>query len=207
MKKITLLIITIFTFSFSNAQRIEFGVKAGLNVGNIVSTENRADSKVGFHLSGFSEVKLTEKFYIQPEILYSRQGATAEETATISGVLYNGKVDLKLTYIYVPLVAKYYVLKDFSLEAGPQIGFLTSAKADAEISAVGGGPVIKQSRDLKEKFNTVDFGLNFGLGYKFAKNFSATGRYNHSLLDLNKESTNREAVKNAVVQISLGYTF
>lgn len=207
MKKVILSTFAVFTFYFSSAQSVRFGVKGGVNVGNIISANDRADSKVGYHIGSFSEVRVSERFSIQPEILYSRQGATAEETATISGVLYSGKVDLKLSYIYVPVLVKYYVVKDFSLEAGPQIGFLTSAKADAEISAVGGGPAIKQSRDLKEKFNTVDFGFNFGLGYKFVKNFSATVRYNHSLLDLNKESASTKAVKNAVVQVSIGYTF
>ncbi|RZJ55928.1 MAG: PorT family protein, partial [Flavobacterium sp.] len=33
-----------------------------------------------------------------------------------------------LSYLNVPIMAKYYVIEKLSLEAGPQIGFLLSAK-------------------------------------------------------------------------------
>ena len=208
MKKIILSVAAMLTFGLANAQEVEFGVKGGINIANIVSKDDSADSKVGFHVGAFAEIKISDKFSIQPELLFSTQGATAKETVYVEGAFYNGEVKFNLSYINVPVMAKFYVAKGFSLEAGPQIGFLTSAKGDVEVSQVGGGPVIKQTQDIKEMFNTVDFGLNFGLGYKFTEKFSAGARYNLGLSDLNKEGdSDQNSIKNSVIQISVGYAF
>ena len=57
-------------------------------------------------------------------------------------------------------MAKYYVAEGFSLEAGPQIGFLMSAKMKAE----SGGD--SEEIDVKDDLKSIDFGINFGAGYK-----------------------------------------
>ena len=180
MKKIILSIAAVFAFGFANAQDVKYGAKAGLNISNI-STDG-ASSLLAFHLGGFAELKLNDKFAVQPELLYSAQGAKV------------GGVDFNLNYINIPVMAKYYVADAISIEVGPQIGFLMSAKADGV--------------DVKEFFSSTDFGLNLGGGYNLNEKMSLGLRYNMGLSDVEKDlPSGAKGSKNSCVQISFGYKF
>jgi len=63
------------------------------------------------------------------------------------------------------------------LEAGPQEGFLMSAKAK-----VGG-----ESEDLKDVTKGIDFGLDFRVGYKMDSGLNFGCRYNLGLSDINDD--------------------
>ena len=58
---------------------------------------------------------------------------------------------------------KLYIAKGFSLQAGSQIGFLINAKETIEINDES------RSTDL-ENIKTLDFGVNFGVGYQLKLN-------------------------------------
>ena len=133
MKKIVLAAIAVMGFGFANAQDIKFGIKGGINLSTFTGDIEDASSKVGFQAGGFAELKLSDKFSIQPEVLYSLQGAKFKET----GDSYSYKENINASYLNVPVLAKYYVIDKLSVEAGPQIGFLLSAKSKWE--SVEGG--------------------------------------------------------------------
>lgn len=151
MKKIILCAIAIMAFGFANAQKARFGVKGGLNIATIGGA-NDANALVGFQLGGFAEINVWKKLYIQPELLFSAQGAKFDG--------YYGERDytVNLNYINIPVVAKYYITKQFSVEAGPQLGFLVSS-------------------ENIENEKSVDVGFNLGAGYNFTDNFSVGARY------------------------------
>ncbi|MDQ6527699.1 porin family protein [Flavobacterium sp. LHD-85] len=183
MKKILLLaVFTVLGFVNINAQEIKFGAKAGLNFATISedNTEN-ADFVTSYNIGIMSEIPLSEKFSFQPEIMYSRQGYS-----------FNNDV-IAMNYLNIPLMGKYYVTKGFSLEAGPQIGFLLSAK--------------NEKTDVKDSFNTFDFGVNFGLGYKLENGLNFGVRYNLGLTDINNVDNSSIKNKNGVFQVSVGYFF
>jgi outer membrane scaffolding protein for murein synthesis (MipA/OmpV family) len=189
MKKVILSAVAVFAFGFANAQETKFGIKAGLNIANVTNVEG-AKSKIGFAAGGFADVKLSEKFHVQPELLFSTQGAKFESFGTTGS--------FNLNYINIPVMAKYYVVEGFNLQAGPQIGFLMSAKSE-----FGG-----ESLDVKENLKTLDFGLNFGAGYDINENIMIDVRYNLGLSQLDKEVADGEKVaKNSVIQIGVGYKF
>lgn len=193
MKKIILSAIAVMAFGFANAQETKFGVKAGLNIANIGGDIEENKSLVGFHVGGFAEIKLSEKFAIQPELLYSAQG-----------VKYDGDGDAKTTlgYLNIPVMAKFYVADKFSLEAGPQIGFLLSAKDKFEEDG------ISVDLDTKDAYKSIDFGLNFGAGYDFTENLSAGVRYNLGLSNIaDTEDSDDFKINNSVFSISVGYKF
>ncbi len=111
---------------------------------------------------------------------------------------------LKYDYINIPLLAKFYVAKGFSLETGLQIGFLIKAKGEAR----GGGSIEEVSIDLKDLVKTVDFGLNFGMGYKLAMGLHFGARYNLGLSNIaDNENSEERSDKNSVFQFSIGYFF
>lgn len=192
MKKIILSAIAIMAFAFSNAQETRFGVKGGLNLSTVVGGDvENTKSLVGFHVGGFAEIHIVEKFYIQPELLFSAQGTK------VDGPFEDG--DIKLNYLNIPVVAKYYIVdKKFNVEAGPQLGVLLSAKAEGE--------------DIKDFTRSVDFGFNIGAGYSFTDNLSVGLRYTIGLSpisdnDIDNSDDYYNSAKNSNLQLSLAYKF
>ena len=212
MKKLALTAaIAVFTLSSVNAQDITFGAKAGINIANLDVTDANIDSRTSLHLGVTAEFEISDTFSIQPELLYSAQGATESDTYEDSFVRQVSESEWKLNYIQIPIMAKFYVSEGLSLEAGPQIGFLASAEVDSdstETSLFDGSSVSTSSTvDAKEIVKSVDFGLNFGLGYKLDSGLNFALRYNLGLSNIYDVSETDVKIKNRVFQLSVGYTF
>lgn len=207
MKKITLAVITVLSFGFANAQDVKFGAKAALNVASLTGDVDNVSSLVGFQIGAFAEFKLSDKFAFQPELMYSTQGAKESASEYIEG--YNVDVDMKskLGYLNVPLMLKYYAAPKFSLEFGPQVGFLLSAKADVDFLMNIDGMDVPGSTtvDIKDQMSSLDFGFNFGLGYDFTEKFTAGVRYNLGLSNIYDDSD--ASAKNSVFSVSAAYKF
>lgn len=202
MKKNILSALVLCAFSFNaNAQKpeLKLGAKAGLNVSSISGDLENTSSRTGFNVGVVAEYFVTEKFSIQPEILYSAQGAKFEYTDFIDvGVgmpqRFTVKETMKLDYINVPIMAKYYVFDGLNVQAGPQIGFLASAKAGSE--------------NIKDEMKGVDFSLNLGAGYELPMGVFFDARYNIGLTDVAKKVEGEKIKsKNGVFQVSVGYKF
>lgn len=209
MKKIIFVGITVLTFGVSSAQEVNFGVKGGLNVSTLTGDVEEVDAKIGFHVGGFAEIKLSDKFAFQPELLFSTQGAKSEYSESDGTDSYSEKFTLNLNYLNVPLMAKYFATDKLFIEAGPQIGLLLSAKTDYEYTETFQGVTFSESIDgvdVKDDFKSIDFGLNFGLGYEFTENIFAGARYNLGLSNIG-EDTGDDKINNGVIQVSLGYKF
>jgi len=205
MKKIILTAVAIFAFGFTNAQKAQFGIKGGMNVANQSFSGDGAPSPsslIGFHIGGFVDIKISDKFSIQPELLYSTQGSKFNMVVSDGNTEYNTENTVKLAYINIPVMFKYYATEKFSLEAGPQIGFLTNS--EIEVNVLGQSV----TQDAKELFESIDFGLNLGAGYDITKNISAGIRYNFGLVNVAKtEAGSNDSIKNSVFSISVGYKF
>lgn len=196
MRKILMIISVLLSFTFSaTAQMIDpkFGAKAGVNFSEVNDSELKG--KTGFHIGLLAEIYLGEQFSVQPEILYSAQGAKAEEEG------YTSK--LNLDYISVPLMAKYYIADGLNIQAGPQFSFLTKAEIKGEIDDLGSATL-----DIKDELESFELGLNFGLGYELPMGVFFDARYNIGLTKINKESiVGENDLKNRVFQIGVGYKF
>lgn len=187
MKKV-LLGLGMLCGTFAMAQK--FGVKAGGNLASI--SEDDTKSKFGFYAGAYMNAPLTAKLSIQPEVLYSLQGAKAD---------YSG-IDAKLNtgYINVPVMLQYALAEGFSVEAGPQFGFLTSAKMKATVSGQSG------EVDVKDDMNSFDFGIGVGAAYNITPKLNINARYVAGITDMVKDNPG-SAVRNNVFQFGLGYTF
>lgn len=192
MKKIILSAIAVMAFGFTNAQSTRFGVKAGLNLSSLTGDAQDAKSLVGFQVGGFAEIKIIDKLAIQPELLFSTQGAKFD------GFDGDSDYDTKLNYLNIPVLAKYFITDAFTVEAGPQIGFLLSAKTDGD--------------DVKDDVKSVDLGFNFGAGYNFTENLSVGLRYTLGLSSI--DDTPSEfgfdgdlSIRNSNLALALAYKF
>ncbi|MBF4518860.1 PorT family protein [Flavobacterium sp. ANB] len=201
MKKTMLTAMAVMAFVFLNAQETKFGLKGGANLSTLTGDTQHTSLKAGFHVGGFAEFKLSDKFSIQPEVLYSTQGTKEKGSGTdFQGQVYEIELNYKLAYINVPILAKYYVAEKFSLEAGPQIGFLVAAKRKYT------APGVSEEDDVKKDFGSIDFGVDFGAGYDLTEKFSVGLRYNLGLTNLHKD-IDYYKIKNSVFSLSAGYKF
>lgn len=183
MKKILLLaVVTVLGFTNVNAQETKFGAKGGLNFASVSGDNTEGiDVVTSLNFGVLSEIPISDKFSFQPELMYSGQGYSFNENT------------IALSYLNLPLMGKYYITKGLSVEAGPQIGFLFSAK--------------NEETDVKDSFNSFDFGVNFGLGYKLENGLNFGARYNLGLTDINNLDNSSSKNKNGVFQLSVGYFF
>lgn len=190
MKKLYLLLLTVFSLAVANAQ-VRFGVKAGANFSNFTGDDlDGAKTKVGFHAGALVALPLFSDFTLQPEVVYSGQGYKVSENQ------FSGK--LNADYINVPILFKYNNPTGFFAETGPQIGFLMSAKA--KISG-------QDDVDVKDESKSTDFSWAIGIGYLLKDvNLGLDVRYNLGLSNLNKDSGDGNS-KNSVFQVGLFYLF
>lgn len=205
MKKIILTSLFVLAFGLNYAQNTQFGIKGGLNVANQSASgwgiEPISTSPlISFHIGGFVEIKISDKFSIQPELLYSLLGSKYSFLLRQTGdpnELTIGDVVVSLSYINIPVMFKYYVIEKLNLEVGPQIGILISSKENISQSE-------SSYSSNNDNFEPIDFGLNLGGGYDITENISAGVRYNFGLYDVKKGNVE---TKNNVLSLSLGYKF
>lgn len=211
MNKTYIILILLANMLTVKAQDVKFGLKGGVNFSNIsISGGNSVTNpdtttRTSFHLGGLVEVKLADKFALQPEIQYSSVGYKFALTGIEQGISYRGDVVDKIDYLSIPVLVKYFAAEGFSLDFGPQVGFLISHKADIKVNVLGNSST--QTVDLADESEKIEFGLNFGATYKFKNNLFLSGRYNLGLSNIQKESTDGEKILNRTFQLSLGYIF
>ena len=162
-----------------HSQTIRIGIKGGLNYANFTATEIQTDAITNYHAGALLEIGITKSFALQPELLYSTQGASYDNAL--------GEFKNELGYISIPFLLKLNLSESLSLEAGPQASFLLSKKDEF---------------DLRD-YNTFEFAVDGGLGLKLTDNLFIQARY---ILGLTEISRNAQA-KNSVFQLSAGILF
>ncbi|MTI31235.1 porin family protein [Xanthovirga aplysinae] len=189
MKKLLTLFLAIaLGFTFANAQDINFGPRVGFNYAGYIS-EGDGSARPSLQFGAFLEAKLG-LFSIQPEALISMQGVNSNLGAGAEALgLRDTDFTDKITYLNVPVMVKLNLPLGLNIQAGPQFGYVLSAKRDFEddnlaLPEVLGGLPIEDGdiNNLKE----LDFTLNVGAGFEIGK-FDIAARYNFGLTDLRKD--------------------
>lgn len=181
MKKLLLTSFFLFCLFAAQAQGVNLGIKAGLNMAKLsgeIPQLSDLKMKNGLHLGIFADLKLSDKFAISPEILYSKQGTKAEEG------------DLNLNYLNVPVFAKIYFAKILNIHVGPQFGALMSA--------------VSKDEDVKANYKDYDFSVAAGLGLDIPLGIKAGARYNLGLGSISELDAD---LSNQYFQIYVGYSF
>ncbi len=121
MKNLLTIIMVSGVFAFNvQGQELNFGVKAGANFSNVEISSDfgdiSPDGATSFYVGGLVDIGFSEKFHIQPELLYSMEGAK----------------DADVSFVNIPVMLKYYLLAGLNIQAGPQIGFLVDAEGGTD---------------------------------------------------------------------------
>jgi len=194
MRKIFLIAALALSAVAVNAQAT-FGIKAGANFSNLKTTGDESeslDTKVGLNIGGLANIPISEMFRVQPELVFSMEGAKEEEDEV--------KLKLNLNYINVPVLLQYNS-SGFIAETGPQIGFLIGAKSKVEFDDE------EEEEDIKENFENINFSWAIGLGYKLPSGFGFNARYNLGLSNIAKDATGDDKLKASTIQVGIFYMF
>ena len=147
------------------AQETGFGVKAGLSLSGFNEDLTGTDPQTGFVAGVLVSINFSDIFSLQPEVLYSQQGANPEQ----------GDNTLRMDYLNVPILAKFFFLDGWYGAIGPQFGF--NVRADTE--DIEG----RDDLDLNDT-KTFTFAVPVGTGYQLDSGLGLDVRYNIGLTDV-----------------------
>src|SRR6056297_638808 len=196
MRKIifTVLVIIVIVFcSFAQMNDMVFGLKGGLSLGRIDSSEPfypDAEEKfrIGFAGGALLIVPVTEKMYIQSELLYVLKGEKMEfggEDATII-----------INVMEIPILFKYMINESIGFYGGFSMDYILTAEED--------NPV--ETRDISEYINNMGFGLTFGAEYKMDR-ILFDGRYNLGINNIYNTDLGDFELSLNTIYLTVGYLF
>ena len=96
----------IFSFTTVQGQETRFGATAGLVSATIkveAVGQSASLSESGFYLGLIADITVSDVFHVQPELTY----ANIDDTG----------------FLQLPIMAKYFVSEEFTIQAGPQITY------------------------------------------------------------------------------------
>ena len=184
MKKILMIVAFMVVTLSASAQHsvgsISLIPKVGFNLANLAGDVN--GNSIKFGLVGGADVmyQLSHLVGLSGGALLSMQGCEGEGDSSFS-----------LFEINIPLMANFYVTKDFALKVGLQPGIIASAKTKTKDT----------STSVTSSCQTVELCIPFGASYEY-KDFVFDARYNLGVSKINKGNGSQ---RNSVFQITVGY--
>jgi hypothetical protein len=152
--------------------------------------------KPGFTAGLEAQYQINNWFGLSAGALYTTAGYKLKD---------DGDYKLNTGYVNIPVMAKFYVTKGLSLNAGLQLGFMTTAKAKSPAG----------DSDIKDWCNKTDFSIPLSIGYEFTNGIALEARYNIGLTNVFKDDVINNLVgtvrtednKNSILSITVGYKF
>ena len=207
MKKYFVIAILVFMGTTNAQVTYKPGIKAGLNLSRFTNTD--ATTKTDFYIGGLFAIKFTKRYTLQPELIYSRQGANMKlDLSSLNPIdpndpifIQTSKVKYSLDYLALGIINKFTFGKGFQVVVGPSIDF----KIDDNFS-----------ENYARNPIGFDLALVAGLGYSF-NNLTVEARLKQGLVDIfgNYDQSNDtngngnydEIVLNQLFQFGVAYTF
>jgi hypothetical protein len=172
------------------AQGLKLGVKAGASMNKISGKSFKEQFTFGYQLGGFAEIKLTNKFGIQPELLFGQ--VNVDTSSSFSSIYqFNNVSKIQLKYISIPILLNYKLSPGITLQAGPQFGIVSDKNKT----------LLKNGADA---FKNGDFSMLGGVQIKLS-NFRVYGRYAIGLSNLDNIG-DKDKWKSQSIQFGVGFT-
>src|SRR5687768_14550465 len=199
MKRLVFIVLALQIWSLSQAQ-VKIGGKIGLNFsdqhatvgGTVNSTNLHAELQAGL----VADVHVHGNFYVQPQLLYSRKGATHKAFAG------GGNTSIKMNYIEVPV----------NLVYKKEVAFGKVFFGGGPVAGYGfGGEIITNDQAVKlyssglNQFSRYDVSANVTFGVELPFGIFGSVVYQHGFKDIHKAAD--ITVKNRTVSLSAGILF
>jgi hypothetical protein len=202
MKKIVFIaVMALGSIGFTQAQEIDFGLQVGFNKANLQGDYvEDVDARTGINVGLTGEYEISPSFGLMVGAIYSQQGAEGQNA-------FGQDTTLKLDYINVPVLAKFYLGgSGFSIDAGPQVGFVVKDESEITNGLLAGSTTNYDAE-------AIDLSVGGGLSYKFLEGsflegISASARYMVGLSKIYDDNdTFSDNITNQVISFNLGFKF
>lgn len=191
--KIKLLLFVSLISCLSYAQEVSIGVRGGLNLANFNLNHKtcnlllNADTgpRVSFYAGGFAEYSLPNKEHkLLVGLNFSYNGFRFDRSFPDE---FEETSDVRLAQLNIPLLFKYNAYKGIYINGGTYLGLIVDAKNDFEGQDFFIAESYSGSEDITEVFNSIDFGLSFGVEYNLANGLFVEANYNMGLTNIVQE--------------------
>lgn len=207
MKKIILTLAALVVILTAKGQDYKFGIKSSFTFNKVFSEQfattmgyaEKTSIRFGTQSGIYGAYVIAERLHLQAELLYGYQGYK------IRGDYEH--LAMTLNYINLPIMAKYYLVDGFSVEAGPQLGFCFGGNYTYNCAGRDFNVTLPS-----DSYNKIDISLVAGATYDmeylslwiryaigFIPVFKTTDAANHYFFP--------ENAKNSVFSIGLAYRF
>jgi len=193
---------------YSYRENSAIGLKGGLNMSSLTIDENSDKNlKFGFHVGAFNKIPISDRFAIQPELLYSVKGLEYSYENT-TGV--DGESQFNLHYIDLPVLLVFNLAEDFSFQIGPYIGYLAHANVDTDATILNSFGINENEEIDRDNFNKFDYGLTAGMTFDLDP-FLVGFDYSMGLNPVSRDDKSAKILlgdaKNRVIQVFAGLKF
>nr|WKN38957.1 porin family protein [Tunicatimonas sp. TK19036] len=198
MKKFTFIFLLNLIVSSALLAQVSVGIKAGGALANQVykgiglTSNGNSDNLKDAHLGGlFVSAPLSERFTLQPEVLYSNKGFQAGRYVPTR---------FHLHYVSLSVMLQAQLLDKLTVELGPEVGYLIDANASNLPISVSGSPSTYDQ--MLYSYKDLDLALNIGVGYSLFDRWNLNLRYNMGIADVLEDFTISVAGQDEPVLIS-----
>lgn len=186
------------------ALQADIGIKGGLSLSKFELTSSEPPpftfGYLRYYVGGLSFGINLGIVSIQPEVLYTRMGARYA-----SGT---DSLEYRFDYIQVPVLLKINVIPAGPIRPFICAGGYGSYRIKAEGVMVSAGVTDRQ--DMSDTILKYDYGVVGGVGLAFhlpGITLTAEGRYNLGLMNIIKDPSPGESVKNRSIMVLAGIAF
>lgn len=201
MKRITFLLLVAMAAAapLFAQKKVSPGIRAGVNVATLSNIN--ADFKADFYAGGILSLNLGQRYTLQPELIYTRQGANNVTFMDAESGEPTGQENVTIQYLSLGVVNKFYFVEGFHGLIGPSL--------DMKI-----GKNFPRIDFDDDDYGGVDLGISLGLGYTLPIGLTVEGRFKTGLLDafnndffLGMFDDPDDVSLNRVFQLGLSYSF
>lgn len=187
----------------AQGQTIRYGLKAGVSLARLTNfgTTN-VRNQLGATAGLIADVALSEKLALHPELLFSQKGLRTEDTG-LGG--FSSSLQFRVNYLDLPVLLRLRA-GSFFAEAGPQAGYLLTAK-NTETRGSGTVPTTTVTRTGTAGLRRLDLGYVLGIGYQLRGHWELGARYNGGILGFYSGNYYSGQPRNSVIQFQAGYLF
>ena len=227
-KKSLITLLTCLTISASSQSLIstKYGVNVRVNISSLnISSVDGANptvnsSQIGIAAGVCVHIPLSDKWFINPEVLYSQKGASFEYEFTHDYAVnqrdkYKTTNQLTLSYVELNPTISFKASDKLSLNFGPSVSFLIGEKYTQTPETFPFNTNNLLITDGLVEAATLDVGLNLGSSYFITENFLVDARVYTGFIKAAEVTQPYETVvpvpnytlKNRAIVLSLAYLF
>ncbi|WP_310392027.1 porin family protein [Hymenobacter sp.] len=177
----------------AQAQGAKFGIRGGISANTLSGDDDKFGNVIdnySYGLGGLGGVTaqfaFSDLISLQPELLYNLKGTQIAD----------GKDRLDLHYVDLPILLKVNADGPY-FEAGPQVGYLISAKLGGET----------KTRIETKDLQGLSLGYVAGVGYQLTSGLSLGVRFNGGISSVGKDDDRYDQQRNQSFNFVVGYEF